>query len=230
MRKSADLCAKPMSGASENRSDRVPSVGDPVNEVPEKSPDEYCNARTTEDGKFQGYCGEPAGEGTDNDVGRCWKHGGASTGGKDEEAVAEAVEIGGANTRTHGLTVDPHNYIRTLDSAEEKQFVLNVQSSIEDRIERNTGDLDFLDQALANRVAVMLHIACQAAEYANREGLFEQIFTPDGQIEVENRMLDHIRQYNKDLVRILRDIGATKDTQDELSATAMWRSQLEDSE
>jgi len=208
-----------MSGASDTRSDREPKVGDPVNEVPERAPDEYCNARTTEDGKFQGYCGEPAGEGTDKDAGRCWKHGGLSTGPTgDDLNLVEPV--------THGLTVDPHNYTRTLDTAEEKQFVLNVQSAVEDRIERNTGDLDFLDKALANRVAVMLHIACQAAEYANREGLFEQIFTPDGQIEVENRMLDHIRQYNKDLVRILRDIGATKESGNDLDAIAMWRSDL----
>lgn len=215
-----------MSGVTDDRSITDPSIGDPVDEVPVKPPDEYCNARKSKDGDFQGYCGEPAGEGTEKDEGRCWQHGGSSTGPNDPELAMKAAT---ANGMTHGLTVDPKNYIRTLDTAEEKQFVLNVQNAVEDRIERSTGDVDFLDRALANRVAVMLHIACQASEYASREGLFERIFTPDGQLEVENRMLDHIRQYNKDLVRILKDIGATKESSREIDTVAMWRSDLEGS-
>ena len=43
-------------------------------DLPLKDPDEHCNARKT-DGS--GYCGQPAGWGTDHDVGRCKFHGGS---------------------------------------------------------------------------------------------------------------------------------------------------------
>lgn len=44
-----------------------------MNDLDPKEPDEYCNARRT-DGS--GYCGQPAGWGTDHETGRCKFHGG----------------------------------------------------------------------------------------------------------------------------------------------------------
>jgi len=44
-----------------------------MNDLKQKEPGDYCNARKT-DGS--GYCRQPAGWGTDHDVGRCKFHGG----------------------------------------------------------------------------------------------------------------------------------------------------------
>lgn len=60
-------------------------IGEPLEEVPEREPGTYCNARKDEDGIFQGYCGAWAGAGTDRDEGRCQWHGG-SGGGPEGEA------------------------------------------------------------------------------------------------------------------------------------------------
>jgi len=57
---------------------------------PPKDPDEYCNARKT-DGS--GYCQQPAGWGTDHDVGRCKFHGG-STPGQERGLIKELEEAG----------------------------------------------------------------------------------------------------------------------------------------
>jgi len=55
-------------------------VGEPVENVPEREPGEYCNARRTKDGTFVGYCRRTSGWGTDSDSGRCSSHGGSSDG------------------------------------------------------------------------------------------------------------------------------------------------------
>jgi hypothetical protein len=109
---------------------------------------------------------------------------------------------------------------------EARDFVLTASRSVLERIRENTGGVDYVDRILARRVAVMLYISVQASEHFATEGLIERVRTPDGTFEVENRMLTHIRQYNKDLVRILRDIGATKETDAQLDALAVWRQDL----
>lgn len=58
-------------------------VGEPVSDVPQRDPDEYCNARRTRDGTFIGYCKRTSGWGTDRDGGRCSAHGGS--GGSSEQ-------------------------------------------------------------------------------------------------------------------------------------------------
>lgn len=55
---------------------------------PPKDPDKHCNARKT-DGS--GYCGQPAGWGTDHDVGRCKFHGGSTT-SQEKGLIAELEE------------------------------------------------------------------------------------------------------------------------------------------
>lgn len=52
-------------------------LGEPVEDVLELPPGENCNARRTDDGRFQGYCQNRAGKGTDHvGRGRCKFHGG----------------------------------------------------------------------------------------------------------------------------------------------------------
>lgn len=60
-------------------------VGQPVDGVPKRDPDEYCNARRTRDGTFIGYCKRTSGWGTDRDNGRCSSHGGSGGSGDEHE-------------------------------------------------------------------------------------------------------------------------------------------------
>lgn len=201
-------------------------VGEDVTDVPTIDPDESCNGkRFTKDGKFEGYCDNPAGEGTDHEGrGRCAECAGNSTGPQTEAGKLKAAR----NGAKHNLTADPFNYHESLDDPEEGRFVLEAATAIERRIKENTGEIDFLDEVLARRMAVQLHIATKASEHIADEGLFERIFTPDGQIEVENRMLDHIRQFDKDLVRNLERIGATKASDGDVDVLEYWRASLTD--
>lgn len=200
-------------------------IGQPADEVPTQAPDEECNGKRTDaQGRFRRYCENPAGEGTDHEGrGRCSECGGNNPGPTTEDGK----KIARQNTTKHGLTADPRRYHEDLDNPADKEFVLRVSRAVEKRILENTGSVDFLDRVLARRVAVMLHISTVASEHFAEEGLLERIMTPDGQIEVENRMLDHIRQYNEALVRILRDIGATKESEAQMDALAVWRDKLE---
>lgn len=201
-----------------------PYIGDPVSEVPTVEPDEHCNGKTFDaEQKFEGYCDNDAGEGTDHPgEGRCAKHGGNSTGPKTEAGKLRSK----SNGTKHGLTADPYAYHKTLDDPEQERFVIEAAAAIEDRIRENTGEVDFLDEIMARRVAVMIHIASRASEHVAEEDIFERIFTADGQIEVSNRMLEEIRQYNKDIARILDDIGATKESGAKMDALEAWRSNL----
>jgi len=59
-------------------------IGEPIDDVPQREPGDDCNARRSADGKFKGYCGNPAGKGTDHlGEGRCSHHGGSSPRGED---------------------------------------------------------------------------------------------------------------------------------------------------
>lgn len=60
-------------------------VGKPLEEVPERDPDEHCNARRTRDGRFVGYCKRTSGWGTDRDTGRCSSHGGSGGSSTEHE-------------------------------------------------------------------------------------------------------------------------------------------------
>lgn len=199
-------------------------IGKDVTEVPTVEPDDTCNGkRFSKAGEFEGYCDNPAGEGTDTPgEGRCAECAGKSTGPTTEAGKIKAR----MNGTTHGMTADPFKYHESLSDPEEKRFVMEAATAIEQRIEENTGGLDFLDEVLARRMAVQLHIACMASEHVSQEGLFERVFTPDGQIEVENRMLEHVRQFDKDLVRNLEKIGATKAQEAEIDAVTFWRRDL----
>lgn len=202
-------------------------IGEPAGEVPKLDPDEKCNARRADpDGKFIGYCGNTAGLDTDHEgEGRCAEHGGSGGG------VGPTTEAGklkaSRNSATHNLTADPFKYHETVDDGEEADFVVNVSHAIENRIDENTGEVDFLDEVLARQMAIQFHVVAKASNHFAEEGLFERIMTPDGQIEVENRMLEHIRQYNKTLVSNLEKIGAVEGSDPDFDAVTVWRSQLE---
>lgn len=176
--------------------------GKPTDEVPELEPDTYCNARKVEDGKFAGYCKAWAGHWTDNDGGRCSRHGGAST-GPDNPNVAD-------NAEKHALTADPKKYHERLDP-DEKDWVFEMTEVVLDRVRANKGDIDPLDRTLARRVVIKLHIAAKASDYINREGLMETVRTADGVVEMRNRAMDELRRYDKEIFSELETLGLMDD-------------------
>lgn len=206
-------------------SETDPELGQPVEDVPTLEPDDKCNGkRFSGNGEFEGYCENPAGMDTDHSgSGRCKECGGNAAGGQTEAQKLASAQ----NVTQHGLTADPHNYHETLEDAGEADFVINTAAAIEQRIEDNTGELDFLDEVMARRVAVMIHIACTASDHFAQEGAFERITTDEGRIEVPNRLLEEIRQYNKDIARILDDLGATKNADGDFDAVTFWRQGLD---
>ncbi|QRY26371.1 MULTISPECIES: hypothetical protein [Halobacterium] len=125
-------------------------VGEPVDDVPEREPDEYCNARRTDGGTFVGYCQRTSGWGTDRDSGRCSSHGGASPG----------AEKGNDWAATHGaysesfvedfLTEEEIERVRQaedlLGEAESAQALARTVAGITLEQFRRTGDQRFLQR------------------------------------------------------------------------------------
>lgn len=198
-------------------------VGTRYENVPKIPPDNFCNARLSrrEDGRrvFDGFCREPT-SGT-----RCKAHGRDTTGPRTEEGKA----ITKYNGITHGRAVDPTQYMADIQDPDEQRFFELVNEELESAIERNTGELDFINRVLAMNAASMMCIALRSQDYAFSEGLFETIFTSDGAVEVKNRVLDDLRLYNKDLIRLLRDIGALESQDSNVDLTVEWTQYISNS-
>lgn len=97
-------------------------VGEPVDDVPEREPDEYCNARRTRDGTFIGYCQRTSGWGTERDSGRCSSHGG-SGGSSDEHE-------GNDWAATHGAYSD--SFVQDFLTEEEIERVRQAEELLEE--------------------------------------------------------------------------------------------------
>lgn len=98
-------------------------VGKPLDEVPQREPDEHCNARRTDDDDmFVGYCKRTAGWGTDNDGGRCDSHGGS--GGSSEE------HEGNDWAATHGAYSD--SFVQDFLTDEEIERVRQAEDLLEE--------------------------------------------------------------------------------------------------
>ena len=67
-------------------------IGMPIEEVPQRDPGDDCNARKSDDGTFEGYCGQRAGHRTEHQGdGRCWLHGGKSPRGEDSPSFKHGL-------------------------------------------------------------------------------------------------------------------------------------------
>ena len=97
-------------------------VGEPVDDVPEREPDEYCNARRTRDGTFIGYCQRTSGWGTERESGRCSSHGG-SGGSSDEHE-------GNDWAATHGAYSD--SFVQDFLTEEEIERVRQAEELLEE--------------------------------------------------------------------------------------------------
>ncbi len=203
-------------------------IGEKMGDVPTVDPGEYCNGKTKmkddasvvrdDDGDalFGGYCSMGAGLGTDHlGEGRCMYHGGCSTG------APEANQ----NRTTHGLNADPDHYYESLDE-EEQAFVDGISETILNRHRARYGDIDSLDDELAHRVAVKLHIVSKASDYVeNESGLVQTI---SGR-EESAALLDELRQYDMSIFDDLEKLGVLSEP-DEAERLESWRGFVEDGE
>jgi len=97
-------------------------VGEPVDDVPTREPDEYCNARRTRDGTFTGYCKRTSGWGTERDSGRCSSHGGSGGSGDEHEGNDWAA--------THGAYSD--SFVQDFLTEEEIERVRQAEDLLEE--------------------------------------------------------------------------------------------------
>lgn len=184
-----------------------------------------CNARKTERIKeggsnrtlFRGWCQADAGSGTDHKgEGRCKWHGGASQNG--------GAPAHNQNAQKHALSVDPHHYAQNLDVAD-KGFLRDIENSIERRMLKQKGEVDFLDRVMARRVAIELHIVSKASAHVeNESGLIQIITGEHGSEEKKAALLDDIRKRDKDIIGMLKNLGVLEDPESKKAdALDEWR-------
>lgn len=164
-------------------------------------------------------CGLPAGWGTDHPgEGACKLHGGN----------AGAPE-GNNNAETHALNADPYNYYESLDT-EQREFIQKFAVSVENRIRENTGKVDSLDEKLAKRIAIELHIVSKATDYVmNVSGLTQTTGDGDTSFERKAALLGEIRKRDRAIVEMLRDLGVLNDPESKKAESLdEWRSWVEE--
>lgn len=173
---------------------------------------ETCG-RTKRDGSGD-PCKRPAGWGTDHPgEGACKFHGGNA-----------GAPANNQNATKHGLNADPHHYYQSL-SLEEKEFIEKIATTIEDRVQEYTGEVDHMDRVLARRVAIKFHIVSKASDYiANESGLIQ---------DWSNRkeaapLLEEVRQYDDSIFQDLKKLGVLEDSESTQSDTLeSWRDFIE---
>lgn len=145
-------------------------IGKPLPEVPQREPGGTCNGRRkkSRDGElleddqgrkiFAGYCQLTSGWGTDDDHGRCRKHGGGSDGAPEGNDNAEGND-GGAeegNTRavTHGAYADQSNLYSEVFDDDERQMADDIYADYRDRYKAIHGDLIYGHRVRLFKIAV----------------------------------------------------------------------------
>lgn len=209
-------------------------IGRPSHEVPKVDPGEYCNAKKVEDKEnpddgstltvFKGYCNNKAGFKTDHvGSGRCKYHGG--TIGQSNPGAPKHNQ----NAAKHSLDADPHHYAESLPP-EEETFVEQAASTLLDRIAKNHGrDPDFMDEVLAQRVAIKLHMVAEASDYvSNVSGLIQVVQTEHGSHEEKAPLLEEIRRFDNSIIKNLKSLGVLDDPETQKAdAVKEWRQYLE---
>lgn len=173
--------------------------------------------RTKRDGSEE-PCGLPAGWGTDHpSEGACKLHGGN----------AGAPE-GNNNAETHALNADPYNYYESLDP-EQKEFIYRTASAIEDRLRENTGEVGLLDEKLAKRIAIELHIVSKASDYVMNVSRLTQINdNGNSSFERKTALLGEIRKRDRAIAEMLQDLGVLNDPESKKAESLdEWRSWVE---
>jgi len=116
------------------------------------------------------------------------------------------------NAEKAGLRSDPKKY-KARQSESEEDWIRSVRESILDRMRTRGREPDFLDRVLAERVAINLHMAANASEYVDEEGLIQTVFVEDGGYEkdIPNGLVTELRQFDKDIISNLKKLGVLND-------------------
>lgn len=199
-------------------------LGQEFDRVPKVDPGVECNGKKmerTDDGErlFDGYCSLPAGWGAvegGEEGRRCKLHGGTPSGGAPEN---------NQNATKHALGSDPHHYYQSLPP-EGKEFVRQLATTIENRVQRKTGTLDYMDRTLARQVAIQLHIATRATSYVgNESGLLQEV---RGKEEAAP-LLEEVRQYVNSIFGNLKKLDVLDDAnRSDTDSVQSWRNFMEE--
>jgi hypothetical protein len=210
--------------------DSTQYIDDDLLELIEERNDDFEELRESEAQEhrtyFEGYCNAEAGKGTENfGEGRCQHHGGSAH--ESDDAGAPAHNQNGQKTAAN---VDPHHYAENLPEDEE-EFVKATSESILDRVRRNHGrEPDFLDEILARRVAINLHIVSKASEYT-RDELVQVIVHENGSHEEKGALVEEVRRYSNSIMSNLKELGVMDDPESQKAdELAQWRDYVESGE
>lgn len=158
--------------------------------------------------------GEQCGRAAIADHGKCGYHGGATPTKEENPDVGNGEQDGNQNSQTHALTADLENYFENLTESDREE-VWELSESIQDRVRANGGSVDILDRKLSRRVAIKIHIADHATDYALAEELMQTIeVTDDGaeyEKEIPHGLLDKLRQFDAEVFSELKKLGALDD-------------------
>jgi len=167
-------------------------VGEPVDDVPEREPDEHCNARRTRDGTFIGYCKRTAGWGTDDDDGRCSSHGG-SGGSSDDHEGNDWAATHGAYSESFVQDFLTEDEIKRVEQAREvlktpqgAQEDARLMAAIAKEQFRRTSDERFLRRY--ESICDTFGIAPEDVEHVEVDGSLEQEVTVGLDEETDRRI------------------------------------------
>lgn len=181
-------------------------VGHPLDEVPQRDPDEDCNARRDDDGRFLGYCNRTSGWGTESDQGRCRTHGGdggAPEGNKNAEGNdGGAAPEGNENALTHGAYAE-HAKKPLIEG--EKEAMEEAEQKLE-----NPSNAKEIARTAATYCLMMGHRSQDPRWFRRFEGICDKFaIAPEevvhAEVEVDGEV-DHNHSHDHDLDDNTKDV------------------------
>lgn len=169
----------------------------------EEKQEGYCNAhnRQTDD-----FCANIAGFRTDHKgEGRCFLHGGLSTGPPE----------GSVNAETHGLYTKKQNYYNARDEDEQEWIEAVVESLLMDApFEKDS----FAKYQMVRNIAIDMHKLQRANDYIDEKGVVHKDktvgYSDDGtpiKVDEENPLNVAYDRLNRTLTRQLKELGILDD-------------------
>jgi len=155
-------------------------------------------------------CGAECRDGTDcqrapMDNGRCYHHGGESTGAPEENQ----------NAQTHALFSDRDGYYQNLPE-EQQEWVFDFTNALLDRLrERQDTEPDMFDKEALKNIAIDYHKVAHANDYFKREGMTQISYKTAGESVVQEDQINvwakEIRQHNESIYRRMKKHGLLDD-------------------
>lgn len=157
------------------------------------------------------------------DNGKCYHHGGASTGAPESNQ----------NAQRHGLFSERDGYYQALPD-EQQEWVFDFTNALLDRLrKRQNTDPDMFDKEALKNIAIDFHKVAHANEYFKEEGLTQVMHKTAGEAVVTEDQINvwakEIRQHNESIYRRMKKHGLLDDPESQ-KADAIEKVTLEVSE